>query len=43
VLEALFFFCSYFDGSLGERVLALPPRAFAQAVYLMAALGWVDL
>lgn len=41
VLEALLFWTSFSDGSLDERVLALPPRAFARAVELMRALGWV--
>lgn len=42
LLEALLFWASFADGSLDERVLALPPRAFARAVELMSALGWVD-
>lgn len=43
ILEALLFWASFSDGGLAERVLALPPRAFAQAVGLMDALGWIDL
>lgn len=43
LLEALLFWTSFSDGSLDERVLSLPRRAFAQAVALMDALGWVDL
>ncbi len=43
LLEALLFWASFSDGSLDERVLCLPPRAFAQAVELMDLLGWIDL
>jgi len=42
LLEALLSWASFSDGSLDERVLALPPMAFAQAVYLMDALGWLS-
>jgi hypothetical protein len=41
LLEALLFFCSFSDGSQGDRVLALPPRAFAQAAYYLDLLGWL--
>ena len=41
LLEAVLFFASFNDGSLGERILALPPRAFAQAAEYMAVLGWL--
>jgi hypothetical protein len=41
VLEALLFFASFSDGSLGERILALPPRAFARAADYMDAIGWL--
>ena len=40
---ALLFFASFSDGNLNERVLALPPRAFVQAAYLMDALGWLEV
>ena len=41
LVEALLFFATFSDGSLGERVLALPPRAFAQAAYYMDLIGWL--
>ena len=41
MLEALLFFASFNDGSLGERILALPPRSFAQAAEYMDLLGWL--
>ena len=41
LVEALLFFASFSDGSLGERVLCLPPRAFAKAAYYMDLLGWL--
>jgi hypothetical protein len=41
VLEALLFYASFSDGSLGERILALPPRAFARAGNYMNLLGWL--
>lgn len=31
LVEAVLFFASFNDGSLGDRILALPPRAFARA------------
>jgi hypothetical protein len=42
IVEAILFFASFNDGSLGERILALPPRAFAQAADYMAIVGWLD-
>ena len=41
VVEAILFFASFSDGSLGERILALPPRAFAKAAYYMDTIGWL--
>lgn len=41
VVEVILFFASFSDGSLGERVLALPPRAFAKAAEYMDAIGWL--
>lgn len=43
VVEAILFLASFSEGSLDERILALPPRAFAQAAELMRALCWIDL
>jgi hypothetical protein len=42
-VEALLFFASFNDGSLGERILALPPPAFARAAEYMDSLGWLQL
>lgn len=41
VVEAILFFASFSDGSLGERILSLPPRAFARAADYMDAIGWL--
>lgn len=41
VVEAILFFASLNDGSLGERILSLPPESFAHAAYYMDTIGWL--
>ena len=41
VVEAILLFASFSDGSLDERILALPPGAFAKAAVYMDAIGWL--
>lgn len=41
LLEAVLFWASFSEGSLGERILALPPSAFARAADYMDAIGWL--
>jgi hypothetical protein len=40
-LERLLTLVQFSDGSLDERVLALPRRAFARAASCMYELGWI--
>lgn len=41
VVDVILFLASFSDGSLGERILALPPRAFARAADYMDLLAWL--
>jgi hypothetical protein len=39
-LERLLFYCQFADGELDERVMALPDRAFLDAMGDQTSLGW---
>jgi hypothetical protein len=41
-LERLLTLCQFSDGDLDERLVALPDRAFACAVFDLYALGWIE-
>jgi hypothetical protein len=41
-LERLLAHCQFEDGDVDDRILALPPKAFARAVRDLYELGWID-
>jgi hypothetical protein len=41
-LERLLTYCQFEDGDIDDRILALPPRAFARVVLDLYELGWID-
>ena len=41
-LERVLMLCEFNDGTLAERVVALPDRTFAGAVLDLYELGWIN-